>query len=251
MKIISWNLNGIRSAFKNGFLSWIESNRPDIVCFQEIRATQNQIEQIIPSVNNYHLYWNSAKRLGYSGTGLFLKNKPLDVSYSIGESIFDDEGRTIIVEYTDFILINSYVPNGTNRLDFKLNYIDKLIEKCLEYRKKNKEIILCTDFNIAHNEIDLSHSKENRKRSGFLDIERECFEKFLNIGFIDTYRCLNAQTREYSWLSYRARKIGGNFGWRFRFDYIFVTENLIRHVKRANILMDVYYSDHCPVEIEF
>ncbi|HBY21548.1 MAG: exodeoxyribonuclease III [Clostridiales bacterium GWE2_32_10] len=250
MKIISWNLNGIRSAYKKGFLQWLNETSVDIICFQEIRATEGQIKNIIPSIEGYNLYSNSAKKLGYSGTGLIYRNKPMYITSKIDVDKFDDEGRTIIVEYSKFVLINSYVPNGTGRLDFKLEYIDTLIKKCEQLANSGKEIILCTDFNIAHNEIDLSHPKENKKRSGFLNIERDKFEQMLNIGFIDTYRHFNPEKREYSWLSYRARTLGGDFGWRFRFDYIFVTKKLINKVRGVKIYNDVFYSDHCPVEID-
>ncbi|HCC06610.1 MAG TPA: exodeoxyribonuclease III [Clostridiales bacterium] len=250
MKIISWNLNGIRSANKKGFLDWLTEVSADLICFQETRATEEQINEIIPNIEGYNLYFNSAKRLGYSGTGLIYNNKYINISSQIYINKFDEEGRTIITEYPEFVLINSYVPNGTSRLEFKLEYIDELLKICEQLIAGGKEIILCTDFNIAHDEIDLSHPKENKRRSGFLDVERKMFDKLLNIGFIDTYRYLNPDKREYSWISYKARTLGGDFGWRFRFDYIFVTKNLIQNVKKAMIHNDVFYSDHCPIELE-
>jgi len=252
MKIISWNVNGIRAIAKKGFADWVKKENPDILCLQETKATEEQIPKDIKSLPYKQFYLSASSRKGYSGVGLLTKIEPNSVSYGLGVEEFDREGRVISADYGDFILFNVYFPNGKaskERLDFKLRFYDKFLEVVRDLKDKGRGVIICGDVNTAHKEIDLARPKENEKVSGFLPIEREWIDKLLASGFVDTFRMFVKEGGHYSWWDYKSRARERNVGWRI--DYFFVSENLKDRVKDAFILSDVYGSDHCPVGIIF
>ncbi len=252
MKIISWNVNGIRAIAKKGFADWVKKENPDILCLQETKATEEQIPAEIKSLPYKQFYLSASSRKGYSGVGLLTKIEPNSVSYGLGVEEFDREGRVISADYGDFILFNVYFPNGKaskERLDFKLRFYDKFLEVVKDLKDKGRGVIICGDVNTAHKEIDLARPKENEKVSGFLPIEREWIDKLIASGFVDTFRMFVKEGGHYSWWDYKSRARERNVGWRI--DYFFVSENLKDRVKDAFILSDVYGSDHCPVGIIF
>ncbi len=251
MKIISWNVNGLRAVLKKDFLSFIDEYKPDILGIQETKLQQEQIPQEIFEMKDYYKYWSFADRKGYSGVSIFTKNKPLEVRYDIGDSRFDGEGRIVQAEYENFILFNIYFPNGQKddiRLQYKLDFYDQFLIHIENLRKQGKNIIAFGDYNTAHTEIDLANPKENSKYSGFLPIEREWLDKLIAHNYIDTFRHFNKSPEQYSWWSYRAGARPGNIGWRI--DYCFVNDEFMPNIKQAFILQDVMGSDHCPVGIE-
>lgn len=251
MKIISWNVNGIRAAKEKGFLDFISENNPDILCVQETKAQIDQLDESLKDINSYYSYFNSAVKKGYSGVAIYSKIEPLKIEYKIGVKEFDDEGRILIAHYEKFILFNIYFPNGQmsdERLDYKMRFFKKLFEVWQEYKKINPNIIICGDYNIAHKEIDLKNAKANEKRSGFLPIEREFLDFLIENGYIDTYRYFYPEKIEYSWWSYRFNARKNNAGWRI--DYHFVTKELLKHISDASILTNVEGSDHCPIVLE-
>lgn len=250
MKIISWNVNGLRAIVKKNFFEFIDEVKPDILGLQETKLQPDQVPEEILDLD-YYQYWSSAKRKGYSGVALFTKQKPLKIEYSIGKQEFDDEGRVIIAEFEDYVVINCYYPNGQKdeqRLDYKLRFYDRMLEVFEEYTKNGKKLILCGDFNTAHHPIDLARPKANEKTSGFLPIERAWLDKIVSMGYIDTFRMFNQKPDEYSWWSYRMRAREKNVGWRI--DYFFINEIAKPLVKNAFIMQDVMGSDHCPIGIE-
>jgi exodeoxyribonuclease-3 len=256
MKILSWNVNGLRAVMNKGFISFINDYQPDILGLQETKLQESQIPLEISELPNYEKYWNYAERKGYSGTCLLSKRKPNTV-YTCDDVIctskrdFINEGRIIQAEYKDFVLFNIYFPNGQmsdERLDFKLDFYDKCLNYFESIRQTGKNIIVMGDFNTAHKPIDLTHPKANEKYSGFLPIEREWLDKFVSFGYIDTFRHFNQEPEHYSWWSYRLNARGKNVGWRI--DYVFVNSEFIERVKNAFILPEVLGSDHCPVGIE-
>ncbi|MBU0981103.1 exodeoxyribonuclease III [Patescibacteria group bacterium] len=252
MKIISWNVNGIRAVMNKGFLDFLEEKDPDILCVQETKISPSQLTQELINPLGYYSQWNSAQRPGYSGTATFSKEKPLSVSKGLGEERFDTEGRCLLTEFPGFMLVNLYIPNGgqgTNRLKFKMDYYDALLEFLEEMRKNGRNLVICGDINTAHNEIDLARPLENQNVSGFLPIERAWMDKFLGAGYVDVFRHLNPGAPDnYTWWSYRTAARERNVGWRI--DYFFVNEEFVDSVKSAEILRDVIGSDHCPVQIE-
>lgn len=252
MKLISWNVNGIRAAQKKGLLEWLEREQPDILCLQETKASPEQLDEELRQPPGYHTHWSSAVRKGYSGVALFLKEEPKEVSEGLGITKFDQEGRTLIAEYSNFILYNGYYPNGQhdlNRVPFKLEYSDATLEHALELKKKKKKpIILTGDFNTAHQAIDLARPKANEGNTGFLPIERAWLDKLISRGFIDIFRELEPNANNYTWWSYRAGARQKNIGWRI--DYFFITPDLQDSVKTAYLQPDVMGSDHCPVVLE-
>ena len=248
MKLISWNVNGLRACVGKGFFEFLAAEQPDMMCLQE---TKLQPEQAPAIEGGYFDYWNSADKKGYSGTALFSKTEPLSVSYDLGIDEHDHEGRVITAEYDDFYLVTVYVPNSQNelkRLDYRMQweedfraYVKRLDEK--------KPVIICGDMNVAHKEIDLKNPKTNRKNAGFTDEERAKMTDLLGAGFVDTWRYFHPDTEGvYSWWSYRFKAREKNAGWRI--DYFLVSERLMDRVKDARILTDVLGSDHCPVVIE-
>lgn len=247
MKLISWNVNGLRACVGKGFFEFVAAEQPDMLCLQE---TKLQPEQA-PPVEGYWDYWNSADKKGYSGTALFSRTEPLSVTYGLGIDEHDHEGRVITAEYPDFYLVTVYVPNsqdGLKRLDYRMVWEDAF-RTYVQALDQKKPVIICGDMNVAHQEIDLKNPKTNRKNAGFTDEERAKMTELLGAGFVDTFRHFYPDTEGvYSWWSYRFRAREKNAGWRI--DYFLVSERLIGHIKDARILTDVLGSDHCPVVIE-
>lgn len=247
MKLISWNVNGLRACVGKGFFEFVAAEQPDMLCLQE---TKLQPEQA-PPVEGYWDYWNSADKKGYSGTALFSRTEPLSVTYGLGIDEHDHEGRVITAEYPDFYLVTVYVPNsqdGLKRLDYRMVWEDAF-RAYVQALDQKKPVIICGDMNVAHQEIDLKNPKTNRKNAGFTDEERAKMTELLGAGFVDTFRHFYPDTEGvYSWWSYRFRAREKNAGWRI--DYFLVSERLIGRVKDARILTDVLGSDHCPVVIE-
>ena len=251
MKIISWNVNGLRAILKNNFLDFLNEYDPDIIGLQETKLQQMQIPNEITNLKNYHQFWSFAERKGYSGTCLFSKKPPIKVNYDIGSEKFNGEGRIIKAEFENFIIFNIYYPNGQmndDRLEYKLKFYDQFLSHVETLRKAGKNIIAIGDFNTAHKEIDLTHPKANSKYSGFLPIERAWLDKFVETGYIDTFREFDPSPEKYSWWSYMGRARDKNVGWRI--DYCFVNKEFLPSVKSAFILSEVKGSDHCPVGIE-
>lgn len=250
MKIISYNLNGLRAATKLNVLNWIKQEDADIICLQEVRAEQNVCEEILREFrNNYSITFNCGEKKGYSGTVTLSKVKPIKVTLGLINNEKDVEGRTIITMFDEYVVINSYVPNGSKRLEYKKEFLKDLKNLMQELLKTRKKIFLCCDANIAHNEIDVNKPKEISKKSGFLLEERWLMDKILEIGFVDTFRELNPNQIQYTWRSYRARNENNAYGWRFRFDYIMCSKVLKKFLRRC-YSPDLEYSDHLPVILE-
>ena len=251
MKIISWNVNGLRAILKNNFIDFLEEYNPDIIGLQETKLQQMQIPNEITNLKNYHQFWSFAERKGYSGTCLFTKTPPLKVNYDIGSEKFNGEGRIIQAEFENFIIFNIYYPNGQmneDRLEYKLKFYDQFLTHVENLRKSGKNIIAIGDFNTAHKEIDLTHPKANSKYSGFLPIERAWLDKFIETGYVDTFREFDQSPEKYSWWSYMGQSRQKNVGWRI--DYCFVNKEFMPYIKNAFILNEVRGSDHCPVGID-
>jgi len=246
MKLISWNVNGIRACLKSYFLGFVQKENPDILCLQETKAHPDQVDKML---SDYEHYWCNGTKKGYSGTAIFTKIKPLNVSYGIGNKGHDNEGRVITLEFKDFYLVNVYVPNSQRGL-LRLSYRMKWDSDFLEYLKKldnKKPVVFCGDLNVAHKEIDLKNPKSNRKNAGFTDDERNNFTKLLESGFVDTFREFNTEGGQYSWWSYMFNARKRNIGWRI--DYFCVSKRFMNKVKNSLILKDVLGSDHAPVEL--
>ena len=250
MKLISWNVNGIRAVLKKDFAEWFAQERPDVLCLQETKARPEQVE--LPfEFTGYHQYWNSADKAGYSGTLILSKEKPINVIYDMGIDEHDTEGRVITAEYPDYYLVTVYTPNaqsGLARLDYRLSW-DRDFLVYMKDLEKTKPVIFCGDLNVAHQEIDLARPKGNHKNPGFSPQERQSFDNIIASDFTDTFRHFHPETTEaYSWWSYRAGARSRNVGWRI--DYFCVSNSLVPLLKNAWILSDVLGSDHCPVAIE-
>ena len=251
MKIVSWNVNGLRAVLKKNFMEYLAEENPDIFCIQETKLQEAQIPQEILELQGYHSYWNFAERKGYSGVAVFTRQKPISVVYSIGDADFDHEGRLLLLEFEDFSLINCYFPNGQKddeRLQFKLSYYARMFELMQRIRESGKNLIVCGDFNTAHHPIDLANPKQNEKVSGFLPIERAWLDKIEEHGWVDTFRQFNQEPDQYSWWSYRFNARMKNAGWRI--DYFFVNSEFLNKIKNAFIRQQVMGSDHCPVGVE-
>lgn len=250
MKIASWNVNGLRSALKKGLLQWITKSDSDIFCFQEIRATKEQVKKDLQFPTICSEFWNSAERPGYSGVITLSRHIPLEVNYGLDVNEFDIEGRVIETRHKDFILFNAYFPNGRRdktRVGFKLGFYQKLLQICSELLENGNEIIIAGDFNTAHNEIDLRNPRENRNNTGFLEEERRWIDNYMEQGFIDVYRELYPNRVQYTWWTYRSNARKRNIGWRL--DYFLISKGLYAHVEDVIIHEDVYGSDHCPVSL--
>lgn len=247
MKLISWNVNGLRACVQKGFLDYFKEVDADIFCIQESKLQEGQIDL---ELEGYNQYWNYAEKKGYSGTAIFTRIKPLSVSYGIGIEEHDKEGRVITIELEDYYVITVYTPNSQNelaRLDYRMKWEDDF-KNYLKSLEKNKPVIVCGDLNVAHKEIDLKNPKTNRKNAGFTDEEREKFTNLLASGFIDTFRYFNPDvTGIYSWWSYRFNARKNNAGWRI--DYFIVSDLLKDRLISADIHTEVLGSDHCPVEL--
>ncbi|EKS4342292.1 exodeoxyribonuclease III [Clostridium sporogenes] len=251
MRIYSWNVNGLRAVAKKNFLEWIGEENPDILCIQETKLQENQLEDNIKNIDGYYSYFSFAHKKGYSGVATYTKEEPISVKHGIGIERFDSEGRILITEFKDFILLNIYFPNGQRdeeRLQYKLDFYEALFNYCDELVEEGKKLVICGDYNTAHNEIDLKNPKANEKASGFLRIERDWLDKIIERGYIDTFRNMNPDKIKYSWWSYRFKARERNAGWRI--DYHFVSNNLLDRVENTEILNEVYGSDHCPVMLE-
>lgn len=245
MKLISWNVNGLRACLEKGFLDFFHQEQADIFCVQETKMQEGQAEIVL---DGYTQYWNSAEKKGYSGTAIFSRIKPLSVQYNIGIEAHSHEGRTITLEFDDFYLVNCYTPNaqdGLKRLDYRMEWENDFREYLMNLAK-TKPVILCGDLNVAHNEIDLKNPKTNRKNAGFSDEERGKMTELLASGFTDSFRYLYPDKEGiYSWWSYRFQARAKNAGWRI--DYFIVSNSLQNKIEDSLIYTDVFGSDHCPV----
>lgn len=248
MKLISWNVNGLRACMTKGFQDFFREIDSDFFCLQEIKLSEGQIEF---APEGYYSYWNYAEKKGYSGTAIFTKKEPVSVIYGIGIDVHDHEGRVITLEYPDYYMITVYTPNSQNelaRLDYRMQWEDDFREYLTELRK-DKPVIVCGDMNVAHNEIDLKNPKTNRKNAGFTDEEREKMTELLQAGFVDTFRYFYPDKEQiYSWWSYRFKAREKNAGWRI--DYFLVSEDIKDKLVDAKIHTEIYGSDHCPVELD-
>ena len=259
MKLISWNVNGIRACMKKGFEDFFSKIDADIFCLQETKMQINENEEIkevqdiinSPIFNNYFSYWNSAEKKGYSGTAIFTKKEPESVTYGIGIPEHDKEGRVITLEFENFYMVDIYTPNSKReleRLDYRQVWEDE-IRKYLSNLNKKKPVIMCGDLNVAHKEIDLKNPQSNKHNAGFTDEERNKMTELLNSGFTDTFRYLYPEKKDaYSWWSYMGRAREKNVGWRI--DYFIVSKDIESKIEEAEIYSDIYGSDHCPVGLE-
>ena len=247
MKLISWNVNGLRAAMGKGFMDTFAQLDADAFCLNETKLQPGQIELDLPG---YHQYWNSAEKKGYSGVAVFTRQEPLSVRYGIGVVVFDHEGRVLTLEMPQFYLVSCYTPNsqdGLKRLEYRMRWEDAFLSY-LKSLEREKPVVLCGDLNVAHQEIDIKNPKSNRMNAGFTDQEREKMTRLLNAGFVDTFRALHPdETGAYSWWSYRFHARENNAGWRI--DYFIVSESLREHVREAAIHPEIFGSDHCPVEL--
>jgi exodeoxyribonuclease-3 len=251
VKIITWNVNGLRAALGKGVDEWWKAENPDVLCLQEIKAKPEQLsEDQMSQLDGTPVIWNPAKRKGYSGVATISKKKPLEVQLGMGNDRFDIEGRVIQTRYPNFVLFNIYFPNGQRdheRLTYKLDFYAWLLDLCDSMQAAGDNIILTGDFNTAHNDIDLKNPKENQKTSGFMPEERAWIDKYLEHGFVDAYRVLYPEKVEYTWWTYRFRARERGIGWRL--DYYLVSEGLMSRVKDVIVHDDVMGSDHCPVSM--
>jgi exodeoxyribonuclease-3 len=253
LTLLSWNVNGIRAVHKKGFLDWFAQAAPDILCLQETRAEEQQLPAKLAYPQGYHTHWNSSKRKrGYSGTALFSKMEPLRVQFGLGIDEFDQEGRTIIAEYPEFVLLNCYFPNGSrdhSRVPFKMAFYDAFLARCQDYRAQGRPVIFCGDVNTSHKEIDLANPKSNKNNTGFLPQERAWIDTVLEAGYVDSFRHFYPKLPgQYTWWSMVTRARERNVGWRL--DYFFVSPEILPQVTGAFILPDVTGSDHCPVGLQ-
>ncbi|MGY8924767.1 MAG: exodeoxyribonuclease III [Flavobacteriales bacterium] len=251
MKIISYNVNGIRAALKKGFIDWLKSANPDVICLQEIKAQEDQLDLSVFENAGYHYsYWFSAQKKGYSGVAILSKKEPTNVVYGTGIESMDFEGRNIRVDFDGVSVMSLYLPSGTNlaRLEHKLEYMDLFQDYINTLKKEVPNLIICGDYNICHEAIDIHDPVRNKNISGFLPEERAWMSQFLENGFVDAFREFNSEAHNYSWWSYRANSRTNNKGWRL--DYTLVTQSLQEKLKRAVILSEAVHSDHCPVLVE-
>jgi exodeoxyribonuclease-3 len=250
MKIISYNVNGIRAAMKKGLTEWLQQANPDIICLQETKAMEDQVAvEEIEKAGFPFRYWFSAQKKGYSGVAIFCKKEPKHIEYGTGIETMDFEGRNLRIDYDEVSVMSLYLPSGTNlaRLEFKLNYMAQFQEYIDELKKTIPNLVICGDYNICHEAIDI-HNPKMKGVSGFLPEERAWIGNFINNGFIDSFRHLNKEPHQYSWWSYRANSRANNKGWRI--DYNMVSEPLKENISRAFILPEAKHSDHCPIGVE-
>jgi exodeoxyribonuclease-3 len=250
LKILSYNVNGIRAAFKKGFTTWLEATQADVICIQETKAMEDQVETAILEQMGYHHYWFSAQKKGYSGVAIFSRKKPNNITYGSGIDHMDFEGRILRVDFDEVSIMSLYLPSGTNlaRLDYKFQFMDEFQEYINKLKSDHPNLIICGDYNICHQVIDIHDPIRNKNVSGFLPEEREWLDNFLKAGFIDSFRHLNPDPHQYSWWSYRANARNNNKGWRI--DYALVSKNLEKKIVRSFILPEAKHSDHCPVGLE-
>lgn len=251
MKIISYNVNGIRSAMQKGLVEWMAQESPDIVCLQETKALPEQVDCHLFEELGYNLYWMSAEKRGYSGVAIFSKPKPKHVSFGCEIQLYDCEGRVLRADYENFSIMSVYMPSGSSgdaRQEFKMQWLEDFQEYVNELKQEIPNLIISGDYNICHHPVDIHDPVRNKNSSGFLPEEREWFSRFVGSGFIDTFRHFNTDPHNYSWWSYRAGARKNNKGWRI--DYHLATENIKGRLKHAAVLPDVVHSDHCPVLLE-
>lgn len=254
MKIITYNVNGIRAAMNKGLVEWLKGANPDVLCLQEIKATPDQVDVSQFEALGYHLYWYPAQKKGYSGVAIFTKLKPSHVEYGCGIEAYDFEGRMIRVDFETCSVLCAYHPSGSSgdeRQAFKMKWLEDFQNYINQLKSNIPHLVLVGDYNICHKPIDIHNPKSNAQTSGFLPEERDWFEQFVQSGFIDSFRYFNQDPHHYSWWSYRAGARSKNLGWRI--DYNLVSNHLETHLKRSVILADAMHSDHCPVllELEF
>jgi exodeoxyribonuclease-3 len=251
VKITTWNVNGLRAALNKGAWDWVQQEQPDVLCLQEVKARPEQIsDEYQARFNSHHVYWNPAVKPGYSGVATFTSIPPLAVDYGIGREEFDHEGRVIRTKFPGFYLFNVYFPSGRRGMDrvgFKLEFYSHLLDICDRMHASDERLIICGDFNTAHNEIDLRHPKANKKTSGFLPEERAWIDTYLSHGFVDIYRMLFPDRVEYTWWTYLLNARKNNTGWRL--DYFMISEALVPAVNDVKIHSDILGSDHCPVSL--
>ena len=251
MKIITYNLNGIRAAMSKGLIDWISQVSPDVLCVQEIKANPDQVGVFEFEELGYHHYWYPAQKKGYSGVAIFTKQKPKHIEYGCGIKEYDDEGRILRIDFEEFSVMSVYHPSGSSgdlRQAFKMEWLGAFLNYINQLKATYPKLVICGDFNICHKAIDIHNPKSNANTSGFLPEEREWMEQFINSGFVDSFRYFNQEPHQYSWWSYRAGSRAKNLGWRI--DYNFVTDNLKNRISRSVILSSAIHSDHCPVLLE-
>ena len=250
MKILSYNVNGIRAALKKGFADWLKTTEADLICIQETKALEDQVDTSVLKDLGYYHYWFSAQKKGYSGVAIFSKKKPNKVIFGSGIDHMDFEGRIIRADFDLFSVMSLYLPSGTNldRLDYKFKFMKEFKEYIYGLKQEIPRLIICGDYNICHQAIDIHDPVRNKKVSGFLPEERIWLERFLQSGFIDSFRHLNSESNQYSWWSYRANSRNNNKGWRI--DYALVSDSLKENIKRAYLLPEAKHSDHCPLGVE-
>jgi exodeoxyribonuclease-3 len=252
LKICSWNVNGIRACGQKGFLEWVKAENPDIFCIQETKAHKEQVPPEIVEIEGYSSWFASAQKKGYSGTAIYSRIEPESITPGLGIEEFDLEGRTVIGDFGDFVLLGCYFPNSQEkgaRLDYKLRYDEAILNKCEEFRAQGKEVIICGDMNAAHTEIDLKNPKTNTKNPGFLPEERAWVTSMLEKGYVDIFRDRHPDEEDlYTWWSYRFKARDKNIGWRI--DYFLITPGLVDKVENVSNLTSVMGSDHCPISLE-
>ena len=249
MKIISYNVNGIRAALKKDFIPWLASAAPDVVCLQETKALEEQVDTHLFEDLGYKHYWFSAQKKGYSGVAILSKQEPKAVTYGTGIEHMDFEGRVIRLDFDSCSVMSLYLPSGTNtaRLEHKFRFMDDFLQYITQLKEEFPNLVICGDYNICHQAIDIHDPVRNKNVSGFLPIEREWLQKFIDSGFVDSFREFNSSADNYSWWTYRANARANNKGWRI--DYIMVSYSMRENLQSANILSDVVHSDHCPIKI--
>ncbi len=251
MKIVTYNVNGIRAAMSKGLIDWISQVSPDVLCVQEIKANPEQVGVFEFEELGYHHYWYPAQKKGYSGVAIFTKQKPKHIEYGCGIKEYDDEGRILRIDFEEFSVMSVYHPSGSSgdlRQAFKMEWLGAFLNYINQLKAIYPKLVICGDFNICHKAIDIHNPKSNANTSGFLPEEREWMEQFINSGFVDSFRHFNQEPHQYSWWSYRAGSRAKNLGWRI--DYNFVTDNLKNKISRSVILPSAIHSDHCPVLLE-
>lgn len=251
MKIISYNVNGIRAAIKKGFIEWLKNSNSDVICIQEIKANTDQLDLSLFSEIGYkYNYWFSAQKKGYSGVAILSKHKPKHIEYGTGIDHMDFEGRNLRIDFEKISVMSLYLPSGTNlaRLEYKFQYMKEFKDYIQKLKEDIPNLVICGDYNICHKAIDIHDPIRNSKVSGFLPWEREWISDFIDLGFIDSFRKLNKDPNRYSWWSYRANSRANNKGWRI--DYNLVSDTLNSNIKSSSILDQIFHSDHCPIVVE-
>ena len=251
MKIISYNVNGIRAAIKKGFIEWLKNSNSDVICIQEIKANTDQLDLSLFSEIGYkYNYWFSAQKKGYSGVAILSKHKPKHIEYGTGIDHMDFEGRNLRIDFEKISVMSLYLPSGTNiaRLEYKFQYMKEFKDYIQKLKEDIPNLVICGDYNICHKAIDIHDPIRNSKVSGFLPWEREWISDFMDLGFIDSFRKFNKDPDRYSWWSYRANSRANNKGWRI--DYNLVSDTLNSNIKSSSILDQIFHSDHCPIVVE-